>query len=466
VQHDPIVEALVALIHDTCESALRSAIQDRAINHVIDSIGCAIGALDQRAAPICHTLARASACDTGASVIGLATRTTPEIAAFTNTSLIRNLDFNDTGIGGHPSDMLGALIAIAETSHASGLDLIRGMHCAYEAFAGLRRAGLRLRRQHVDQLQVVLGAVCGCAAILRLNDDQTRHAISLALVPNVPLRVTRTGSLSDWKGSATAHAAMSAVFAARLASLGMTAPATPFAGTAGLYELLQIEPWDHTKISPLSGSRPALCSVGLKRFPAEYSAQGPIAMAISVRDEVSLEQIESVTVALHYDGWHEIGGGQGDRAEKWRPINRESADHSLPFLVASALHDGDINLSTYDEARLCAPQILALIDCITVTHDQALTQRHAGEIPAWPSRMTIRSRNGDVLVRDTDSPCGHPNNPMSAYELRTKFDSLCGNRLDKSSREALIHVIETLPEGEQLGALLTKLRAIPVSFAR
>ncbi len=460
MHYDPIVEALVALIRDTRESALPSAIQDRAVNHLIDAIGCAIGALEQRVAPLCHTLARASACDTGASVIGLGTRTTPEIAAFCNTSLIRSLDFNDTGIGGHPSDMLGALIAIAETSHASGLDLIRGMHCAYEAFAGLRRAGLRLRRQHVDQLQVVLGAVCGCAAILLLNDDQTRHAISLALVPNVPLRVTRTGSLSDWKGSATAHAAMSAVFAARLASLGMTAPATPFAGTAGLYELLQIEPWDHTKISPLSAGRPALCSVGLKRFPAEYSAQGPIAMAISIRHEVVLEQIESVTVALHYDGWHEIGGGQGDRDEKWRPATRESADHSLPFLLASALRDGDISLSTYDEARLCDPQILALVDAITVSHDQALTQQHAGEIPTWPSRMTIRLRSGDILVRSTDSPAGHPNNPMSACELRAKFDSLCGTRLDAVSREALIHAIVTLHEGEQLGALLTKLRAI------
>lgn len=137
--------------------------------HLIDSIACALGALAAPPVGVARRIAATARSDFGASVIGSPARTTPEYAAFANTVMVRYLDYNDTGIGGHPSDMIPA----------------------------------------------VLGGVVGAGMILDLDLAAMANAISLAITPNIPMRVTRTGELSDWKGCATAHCALSAVLAAR-----------------------------------------------------------------------------------------------------------------------------------------------------------------------------------------------------------------------------------------------------------
>jgi 2-methylcitrate dehydratase len=317
--------------------------------HLIDALACAVGALDARPVRIARSIAATASTTFGASVFACPRPTTPEYAAFANATAVRYLDYNDTGIGGHPSDMIAAVLAVAEPMHATGRDVIRAIFAEYEVVAACRRAGFRVRDRHVDQVLAVLGSVVGAGIVLDLTRAQMANAISLAITPNIPMRVVRTGEISDWKGCATAHCGMAAVFAARLAKEGLTGPSKPFEGIAGLYDFLQIGPLNLEHLGLSSDGLSAVEATGFKAYPAEYSAQGPIDAVLALRPALELDAISAVEVRLHREGWQEIGGGQGDRREKWNPATRETADHSLPYLVARALADGEITRRSFTD---------------------------------------------------------------------------------------------------------------------
>jgi 2-methylcitrate dehydratase len=426
--------------------------------HLIDTIGCALGAIDAKPATIARRLCPAVTGDTAASVFGLAYRTTPEHAAFANTCMVRYLDFNDTGIGGHPSDMIAAVFALAEPRRASGRTAIAAINAAYEAFAGLRYGGFSPRRCNIDQIQCAIGAAVGAASMHGLNEEQAANAVSLALTPSVPLRVTRSGALSQWKGCATAHGAMTAVLAARWAGEGLTGPPRPFEGAGGLCELLHIDPPDLDRIgAPVEGLS-AIEATGLKAFPAEYSAQGPIALAMKLREKCRLDDIEQIEVALHWSGYDEIGGGQGDHDEKWNPTTREAADHSLPCLVAVALLDGTVSVESFAEARLRDPRLQRLMQRITASADAELTRQHAGALPSWPSAVEIVLKNGERLREQTRFPKGHPRNPLDDEELAAKFFALSDAVITRAQAQQLVDTLWSLDSLPAIAALTDPLR--------
>lgn len=406
--------------------------------HLVDSFACMLGALEAPPVRIARGLAEGTRCSPGASVLGLAHLTAPEYAAFANTVMLRYLDYNDTGIGGHPSDMIPALLAVAQMRGASGAELVRGVHVAYEIHAALRRGGMMLRAKHVDQLQVVIAAAVGASVVMRLDRERIANAISLAVTPNIPLRVTRTGELSDWKGCATAQGAMMAVFAVRLAEAGMSGPPEPFDGVAGLRDLLDLTPLCFESVGRPCEGLSAVEQTGLKFYPSEYSSQGPIAAVLKLRDRIRPEQIERLRVRMHWGGWHEIGGGQGDAAEKWNPVTRESADHSLPYLLAVALVDRAITLDSFTPQRIADPALRPLMQRITVEEDPELTRVHAGELPRWPSSVECQLRDGTVLTEAVGSPHGHPLDPLDRCEIESKFAAMSADVLGEEDRERVL----------------------------
>lgn len=438
-----------------------AAVAGAVTRHLIDAVACALGALESRPARVARELAAEAASARGASVFGLRQPTTPEYATFANTAMIRFLDFNDTGHGGHPSDTIAAVLALAEGRRASGPTVIRAIHAAYETYAGIRRGGLHgdmLRRRHVDQIYASLGAVIGAGVVLGLDAAGMANAIALALTPNVPLRVTRTGVISDWKGCATAQAAMSSVFAARLAERGLTGPPRPFEGSGGLCDLLAIGPLDLARLGEPSAGRCAVESTSLKFFPAEYSAQGPLHSALALRDRLRLDEIERITVSLHWSGWHEIGGGSGDSADKWNPVTREAADHSMPYLIAVALADGELTVDSCATERLADPALRDLMRKIVVRHDPELTRRHGGEVPLWPSRLGIELSDGRRLGVEAGPPKGHPLNPMSDAELEDKYWRLAERALPRRSAERLLDTMQSLERLADIGELTARFR--------
>ena len=192
---------------------------------------------------------------------------TAESAAFVNTTMIRNLDFNDEYPGGHPSDCLGAFLAIAEAANADGKKLIESLVIAYELFIRLSDA-TGLRYKGWDQgFAVGIGVAAGVGHLLNFSRAQLAEAISIITVANVPMRNTRAGELSLWKGVATAFAARNGMFAALLAGEGMTGADKPFEGKHGLWDLIT----GPFQLAPLPERRRPVSVTG---DPAEILAGG------------------------------------------------------------------------------------------------------------------------------------------------------------------------------------------------
>jgi 2-methylcitrate dehydratase len=401
-------------------------------------------------------------------VFGLPQATTPEYAAFANTAMVRFLDYNDTGIGGHPSDMIPAVLALAETRRVGGRDVIKAMHAAYETCAAIRRGGLLgdvLRSRHVDQVLAIFGGVVGAGVVLGLDAQRMAHAIALAMTPNIPLRVTRTGVLSDWKGCATAHCVMASVFAARLAELGLTGPPRPFEGQGGYYQMLGVGPLDLESIGRPSNGLGAIESTGLKYYPVNYSAKGPVHAALALRDGFRLDEVERVTVSLHRGGWHEIGGGAGDHDEKWNPVTRESADHSIAYAIAVALADGELTVDSFGERRLDDPSLRPLMQKIVAQEDPRLTREHAGELPRWPSRVDIDLADGRRLSSESGPPKGHPLNPLSDAELETKYWRMAERALPRPDAQRLLDTLWSLPTLADIAVLVEQFRGAATPLA-
>jgi 2-methylcitrate dehydratase len=409
----------VALIADYADRLRFADLPDEVVDHcrrtIVDTFGCALGALDAEPVTIARDLATRVSLPSGARIIGTDHRTLPELAAFANGVMVRYLDANDAypGGGGHPSDAIPALLAVAETHGADGPTLMTAMTLAYDVHYALW-AATSLRDKGLDNVfyTTVAGAV-GAAKVLGLDRARIAEAVSLAIMANVALDGTRHGNLSMWKGCAGGNAARNGVFAALLAEAGMTGPETPMAGDHGLEALV-----GRFTLPPFADAgRPfRIAQTTLKCFASEGHSLSPISAALELSRQIAAEDIQVVTVSTYRFAWNVIGR----EPEKWRPTTRESADHSMPYIVAATLIDGSFTDEVFSPERLQDPRIRALMDRIVVREDPELTRQFPDRLPC---RIEIVAKNGERKTATVDYPRGHYRNPMSDEEIEQKFRS-------------------------------------------
>jgi 2-methylcitrate dehydratase len=415
---------------------------------LVDSIGCAIGGYRNEPAAIARELAAATSGKPPARVLGSGTSTSMEMAAFANTVMVRYLDCNDTYVSkgsGHPSDMIPGCLAVAEARGASGKDTLAAIAVAYEVYTGLADV-VGLRDLGWDQgVFVVLGTAAGAANLLRLTPAQAGDALAIAITANVPTRQTRAGELAMWKGCATAAATKAGVFAALLAQKGMTGPTAAFEGKDGIWEKVT----GRFELRPL-GSKETGFGVersNLKSFPAEYHSQAPLWIALELRAKVRPEDIEAMHVRTYFTAWSEIGS----EPEKWDPKTRETADHSLPYLLSAALLDGRITAESFSDARIRDPQLRQLMQSIKVSENPEFTRQFPGKLM---SEIEVQTRGGQKLTLSAQYPKGHAKNPMNDDDVNTKFVGLCGDILPAGRRDALLKALWDLERAPELGKVL------------
>ena len=176
-------------------------------------------------------------------------------------------------------------------------------------------------------------------------------------------------------------------------------------------------------------------------------AQGPIGVMLQLRHEFDIAEVDEITIELPWAGWHEIGGGQGDKKEKWAPTSRESADHSLSYLIARAIVDGDITLDSFSKEKIAEPRLRPVMQKIRVVDSPAMTKEHAGELPKWPSVTDVSLKGGKRIRRHSGIPKGHPLSPLDDSELKAKFMRL-GRRV--SSEANVFQLFDTTMNLEQV----------------
>ena len=416
--------------------------------HVIDSLGCAIGGSGSEPALIARRVAPAAAGGPSARVLGEGRPTTPEAAAFANSVMIRFLDANDTYItrgSGHPSDMLGAILAAAEVQGASGKEFLLAMVAGYEVFGALAdQVGLRERGW--DQgVFVAPAAAAGAGLLLGLSIQEMADAIAIAVTANVATRQTRAGELAMWKGCATAAAAKAGLFAAQLAKAGMTGPTAAFEGRHGLCEQVTRV----FELGALGGAgRPyAIERTNFKLFAAEYHAQAPLAVALALRNALRGDEIESIDVQIYAMAHSEIGS----EPAKWDPRTRETADHSLPYMLAVALVDGRVTPASFEPKRFLDPSLRPLMNRIRVAENPELTRRFPAELP---SQIDVTTRSGRHYTERADYPKGHTENPMTDADIETKFRDLSEDVLGKTRTAGVLETLWRLDEVLRIGAVM------------
>jgi len=414
----------------------------------IDSFATAVGAMEADAFAIAKRCALRIHGEPGASIIG-GGKSSAEWATFVNGLLIRYLDYNDTYLSlepAHPSDNLAPVLAVGELAGAGGRELITAAVLAYEIQCRLCDAA-SLRKHGWDH--VTYGAISSAVAagkLLRLDAARMTHAIGLAGVANVALRQTRSGELSMWKGCAFANAARNGVFAALLATEGMTGPAPIFEGELGIMKLLT-GPLELAALG--GGDRPFMITqTYIKFWPAEYHSQSAIDAALQLRPEVG-DVRNVVSIDVHtFDAAVDIIGKD---PEKWRPQTRETADHSLPYCTAVALADGDVTLAQFDPKRFTDPKLLDLVAKIKLHRDPEANRRYPAGIP---NRLTITLRDGRRLVREVEFPRGHARNPMTDTEVERKFRALVEPRYGKERANQVLATCWKLEDLKSAGDLV------------
>ncbi len=405
-----------------------------------DTLACAVAAFDAEPCRIARALAFRADVPGGARVLGTARRGLPELAAFANATMGRYLDGNDCfpGGGGHPSGVIAPVLAAAQAAGADARAAIAAIVVGYEVHRALHES-LRVMTKGFDHaFYPAVAAAAAGANVLRLDPARAVNAIALAVTANLPLAVTRRGQLSMWKGVAEANGARNGLFAALLAQAGMTGPEKPFEGALGLHHLMGPVDAGHLGRAPL-----AIVAADMKFYVTEYHSQGPLAAALSLAGGLDPGAIAAIRIRTYAFAHHEIGSG----AEKWRPATRETADHSLPWIVAASLIDGEFSDAIFAPARFTDPRVLALADKITVVEEPEFTRAFPQK---FRSHVEIMLADGTRRAAGLDVPHGHHDDPLSDAELDAKFAMLAGRKLPP---DRVAHALRLIRDVEQCGGL-------------
>ena len=438
-----LTDQIVSFSQELAFADLPPAAVAKAKDLILDALGCGLGALSSPPALIAQAMAATVSSTMPATVLGTGQRTSPDLAAFANGVMIRYLDYN-------PSDVISAVLASTEAAGGDGRSAILGTVLAFEvlgAFADARPHGYAAESDWTrwdHSTQTVIAAAAVAARQLGLGREQAGHAVSLAAVSHLTLAKVRRGQLSHWKGSATANASRNAVFCALLAARGMTGPSPVFEGPNGFFEAMGTE----IDFQPMPNGSYRIMDAYVKSVPAGFYGQGPAEAAAELRAKIpSLDCVREVRVLTSPHG----AQAMGNDISRWRPETRETADHSLAFVVAMTFMEGRLEVRHFDEELYKRPDVRRFMAKVQVIPSDELV--HESERLSF-SEVAVETHSGDVHVARVARPLGHPERPMADEDFERKFRSLALAVLPEERIVRLLSSLRDLEHAEDLGAVI------------
>jgi 2-methylcitrate dehydratase len=417
---------------------------------LLDALGCALGARGGEPVRAVRNFLRRTEVPGRCQLIGGGSAV-PDRAALYHGALVRYLDFNDsylaTGETCHPSDNIGALLAAGDYIGASGRELLTAMAIAYQIQCRLSDVAPVRDRGFDHTTQLAYSAAAGTSKILRFNSRQVANAVALSGTALNALRVTRTGTLSQWKGLAAPFAAASALQLTLLAREGITGPLEVFEGNKGFMDSIaggfEVD-WTHEDTERVRRTR-------LKKYNAEMHSQTAIEALLTLRSDYGIDasQVGRIDVEI-FDVAHKIIGG-GEEGNKTVVRTKEEADHSLPYMLAVALLDGQVMPAQYVPERILRPDVQSLLRKVSIYPEPDLSARFPEEMPA---RVRIMLQTGRALECEVRS-LGEP----SWQWARKKFELLAADCTTVAQRASIAEMIGDL-EQIQIADLMSALSAV------
>ncbi len=428
---------------------------EEAKKRVLDSFGVAIGAFYEEPPSIARKYAAyTTSSKYPATLWGTTLRSAPDHAVFANGCAVRYFDFNDTYLGKealHPSDNIPAILAAAEMIDADGRSVIEGIVAAYEV-AGRLADAYSIRAKGWDHVTyIAVSSAVGAGKVLGLNAEKLTHAINIALTTNNALRQTRAGELSMWKGCAAANSARNGLFAAILAWKGMTGPSPVFEGELGFFNVaIGGDKFDLPVMGGENGAPFKMLETSIKYWPVEYHAMSAVEAALKLRERIpdfDPRKIKRIHVKT-FDVAYKIIVKD---PEKWDPKTRETADHSLPYIVAAALLDGHVWLDTFRKDRILAQDVRDLLARMKVEVDPEHDKLYPKGIK---NTIIVEMDDGRVYEESSTYPPGHFMNKLDRKGVEEKFWKLVRDKIEENNAEKLIEMVWNLENIGDIGRML------------
>jgi 2-methylcitrate dehydratase len=409
---------------------------------VLDSLGCAVGALEGE--PI--RMIRKHIEDFGGSahctLIG-GGRAAPDRAGFYNSALVRYLDYNDSylakGETCHPSDNVGAVLAASEYVRGSGVDFLTALAVAYQVQCRLSAVAPVRAKGFDHTVQGSYAVAAGVSKALGLGSGRTANAIAIAGTAFNALRVTRTGDLSHWKGLAYPNTCFCGLHASFLAMRGITGPAQVFEGNKGFKETIAGDfelDWSKENLEKVRRTI-------IKKYNAEIHSQSSIEGILELKKKHAFSgaDVDRIDIDIFDVAYNIIGGGE--EGDKLTIRTKEEADHSLLYMVAVAILDGQVLPEQYLPDRIGSPDVQALLKKISAKPADRYSARFPDEMPC---RITVSLRDGRSFTAEKKDYEGFHTRPMSWGSVTGKFESLSGGYMDDSLREQIVEAVANLDQ--------------------
>ena len=430
------------------------------INRIIDNASVAIASLNRGPVISSREMALKHSRNKGALLFGVSNkfRFDCEWAAWSNGTAVRELDFHDTFLAAdysHPGDNIPPLLSVAQQNKRSGLDLLKGIITAYEVQVNLVK-GICLHKHKVDHIAHLGPSVAaGLGTMLKLNTETIYQAVQQALHTTISTRQSRKGEISSWKAYAPAHAGKLAIEAVDRVMRGEGAPSPIYEGEDSVIaRILDGKKALYKVPLPKKGQpKKAILETYTKEYSAEYQSQALIDLAKKLKKRIqNLNQIKKIDIYTSHHTHYVIGTGANDPQKMDPNASRETLDHSIMYIFAVALEDGNWHhIKSYTKARAKKKSTIKIWRSIKTHEDKKWTKKYHDPNPkkkAFGAKVVVTLKNGKKIVEQKDRADAHPygSRPFKREDYINKFLTLTKNILDKKESARFLRIVQKLKQ--------------------
>ena len=384
------------------------------------------------------------------------------------TGLIRFPDFMDNFLAKesscHPGDNIGGLLAVAHLQEVSGRDFLTAMAVAYQIECRLTEQLPVMTKGYDHTALLAFSMTAALSKILDLTLNQTIYALGMAGCSFNPLVTSRAAYTSEWKGFASSLVNAGCMNITVLAKNDLTGPGllfeVPDKGYNAIYGMELKYDWSKEGFDLIPR-----CI--LKSYNAEVHTQSAIAAMLELREQYLFEpaEIKEIDVTTFLTAFHIAGGGgYGKRTNVY---SKEQADHSLPYVLAAALLDGQVMPEQLTPERIKADDVQALLQKVKVHTGTPLHKpfkiagimdRYTAEYPQQVgTTVTVTLTDGKSFSLEKKDYKGFFTNPFSWEDTIHKFRELSSARINEKRQDEIIAAVKHL-EKTNITALLRLIR--------
>ncbi len=437
-----ITQQLADFVAETSFERLPPAVVRESKRCVLNYLGVALGACRHEAVQLLAGTLEEIGGHRQATLLGSRTKTSALNAAMVNGAMSHVLDYDDTHLATiiHPTGpVLSAALPLAEWKGLDGKQLITALALGMEVEL---RVGVAVYPSHYDVGWHItgtagsFGAAAASAWLLGLDAGWTAHALGLAGTQASGLR-EMFGSMA--KSLHVGKAASNGLLSAMLAQKGFTASPEVLEGRRGFCAVLASE-YDLSRSVRGLGSDYLLLDNGLKPYACGVVTHPTIDGVRRLRQRHALRpaEVEEIELQVHPLVLELTG--------KKQPRTGLEGKFSIYFCAAIALIEGNARQSQFADEKVNRDEVVTLRDRVRAVVQPDLHENQAV--------VTVRTRDGRVLVERVEAASGTPGNPVSDEDLEEKFMDLVLPLLPREKAEGLAEQVRQLERLEDVSRLI------------